>query len=495
MGTAKDEVKPKVEESVEEVKEVKKDPAVLTIEDIREHCRLLERSVVSKESRFAVRVLRGLPVTRKKLTSPILRKIINGFYTHSASERDALLNYLDEAMETDESESAIANIRLRGAKSANTPLLPEVDCYLHLLTLLHLIDGGNKEKALKCSDVLVDKVASQNRRSLDHVAGRCYFYHTLSHEAVGQLASIRGFLHARLKHATLHNDYEGQGVLINCLLRNYLHYNLYDHANKLVLKETFPEQVSNSEWARYLYYLGRIKAIQLDYSEAHKHLVQSLRKAPSSAIGFRHTVHKLSTVVQLLLGNIPERQLFLQPANKEALAPYFELTKAVRSGDVVKFDVVRSKYVDQFKSDRTFTLILRLHHNVIKTAIRRISLAYSRISLADVAAKLKLESPKDAEYIIAKAIRDGVIEAILDHENGWMQSKENSDIYCTREPQLAFHQRIQFCLDLHNHSVKAMRFPPKNYNQDLESAEDRREREAQDLELAKEMAEEDDDLM
>ena len=94
-----------------------------------------------------------------------------------------------------------------------------------------------------------------------------------------------------------------------------------------------------------------------------------------------------------------------------------------------------------------------------------------------------------------QAIRDGVIEAVLDHENGWMQSKENSDIYCTREPQLAFHQRIQFCLDLHNHSVKAMRFPPKNYNQDLESAEDRREREDQDLELAKEMAEEDDELM
>ena len=76
----------------------------------------------------------------------------------------------------------------------------------------------------------------------------------------------------------------------------------------------------------------------------------------------------------------------------------------MRSGEVGKFEVVRSKYVDQFKADRTFTLILRLHHNVIKTAIRRISLAYSRISLADVAAKLKLESPKDAEYIIAKVI-------------------------------------------------------------------------------------------
>ena len=88
---------------------------------------------------------------------------------------------------------------------------------------------------------------------------------------------------------------------------------------------------------------------------------------------------------------------------------------AVRSGDVAKFEVVRTKYVNQFKADRTFTLILRLHHNVIKTAIRRISLAYSRISLADVAAKLKLESPKDAEYIIAKVCNSRPGHALWDH--------------------------------------------------------------------------------
>lgn len=52
-----------------------------------------------------------------------------------------------------------------------------------------------------------------------------------------------------------------------------------------------------------------------------------------------------------------------------------------------------------------------------------ISLSYSRISLADIAMKLQLDSPQDAEYIIAKAIRDGVIEASLDHQDGYMQSK------------------------------------------------------------------------
>merc|ERR1712110_1136865 len=126
----------------------------------------------------------------------------------------------------------------------------------------------------------------------------------------------------------------------------------------------------------------------------------------------------------------------------------------------------------QFQADFTYSLIVRLHHNVVKTAVRTISLAYSRITFADIAAKLKVDSSEDAEHIVAKAI---------------------SDVYSTREPQIAFNQRIEFCLDLHNHSVKAMRFPPKSYNKELESAEDRREREAQDLELAKEMAEEDDD--
>ena len=36
---------------------------------------------------------------------------------------------------------------------------------------------------------------------------------------------------------------------------------------------------------------GRIKAAQLEYSDAHKHLLQALRKAPThGAVGFKQTV-------------------------------------------------------------------------------------------------------------------------------------------------------------------------------------------------------------
>jgi 26S proteasome regulatory subunit N3 len=466
---------------------VKKDADLATVQELREHTRQIDKAVASKEPRFILRVLRSLPNTRRKLNPNVLRALASQLFPAGA-ERENILQFVEE-LPAGTAEPEI----LRPRAAIKTPL-PEVDAYFHLLTLVRLLDANLLEMASQCAHQLMNKIMTQNRRSLDLVAAKSYFYYTRVAELTNTLDQIRGTLHARLRTATLRNDFEGQAVLINCLLRNYLHYSLYDQADKLVNKSVFPETASNNEWARFLYYLGRIKAAKLEYSVAHKHLVQALRKAPQhAAIGFRQTVQKLIIVVELLLGDIPERQVFRQSALRRSLAPYFQLTQAVRMGNLQRFGEVLENFNDKFRQDHTFTLIIRLRHNVIKTAIRSIGLSYSRISPADIAKKLGIDSKEDSEFIVAKAIRDGVIEATLDPEKGYMRSKESTDIYSTREPQLAFHQRISFCLDLHNQSVKAMRYPPKSYGKDLESAEERREREQQDLELAKEMAEEDDD--
>ena len=67
------------------------------------------------------------------------------------------------------------------------------------------------------------------------------------------------FLHARLRTATLRSDFEGQAVLLNLLLRNYLSSNLFEQADKLVSKSSFPDTATNNEWARFLYYLGKCR--------------------------------------------------------------------------------------------------------------------------------------------------------------------------------------------------------------------------------------------
>lgn len=214
-------------------------------------------------------------------------------------------------------------------------------------------------------------------------------------------------------------------------------------------------------------------AVQLDYGDAYGKLLQSIRKAPqNTAAGFRRTVQKLMVIVQLLMGEMPERTVFNQPEYRKALAPYLQLTKAVRAGDLKHFNTVVEANKAAFKADSTFTLVVRLSHNVIKAGLRRINVSYSRISLNDICAKLQLESTRSAEFICAKAIRDGVIDAVLDHENGWMQSNETTNAYSTIEPQKAFHKRIEFCLDVHNEAVKAMRYPADAYKRGTDRPED-----------------------
>ena len=60
---------------------------------------------------------------------------------------------------------------------------------------------------------------------------------------------------------------------------------------------------------------------------------------------------------------------------------------------------------------------------MIKFGLRKIFLSYSRIPLADICQKLHLESVAETEYIVAKAIRDGVIEAMINHEEQYLQTK------------------------------------------------------------------------
>jgi hypothetical protein len=138
----------------------------------------------------------------------------------------------------------------------------------------------------------------------------------------------RLFLAAQ-RTASLRHDDEAQAALINCLLRSYISYHLYDQADKLVSKTTFPTSASNAQFARYHYYLGRIKVVQLNYSDAHTNLQQAIRRAPppKTAPGFYQAVHKYFIVVELLMGDIPDRSLFRHVVLEKALTAYFDIVK------------------------------------------------------------------------------------------------------------------------------------------------------------------------
>jgi 26S proteasome regulatory subunit N3 len=241
------------------------------------------------------------------LETAALQKAISGNLGDSEVSA-ALLAYVGGAAPMD-ADGATA------AAPAGAAAKLETELFLQMIVVMRLIDGEKAAEAAECSRALVGKIrAAKTRTSTgDEIVAKCYFYFSRAFELLGKASSIRGELHSALRTATLRSDEPGQAMLLNLLLRNYLADNLIDQAQKLISKTVFPESSHNSESARHLFYIARIAAIQLDYSEAHRHVELAMRKAPKTAVGFLQTANKLGLIVQMLLGEIPDRDLFRQP--------------------------------------------------------------------------------------------------------------------------------------------------------------------------------------
>ncbi|GBG34130.1 26S proteasome non-ATPase regulatory subunit 3 [Hondaea fermentalgiana] len=490
------------EQQQKEEASAKEEPFV-AMDALHENLQLLEASVQSKDQNGLKRVLRKNTAIRKTIAFDDFGLVMDVWIPPTSSLNKQLHSELSAAArggaesalvpENEEEVEFLAKRRKEyTAMDVKTDTLPETEAYLSLFAIKALMDGGRIEQAQDSASQLLEMISAENRRTLDLFQAKAYQFKARCAELLGDAAALRPELLSAHRTACLRLDEQGQAMLINLILRNYTEANLVDQAVKFAFKAHFPESASNNQQVRHLYYMGRLSALQLDYSVAFQKLTQAIRKAPSNTgLGFRIALHKLASIVQLLMGETPERSWFAQPEMEVPLAPYFELVRAVRNGSLAEYDRVREARAAVFAEDKLATLVVRLRNSVIRTGLRRINVSYSRISFKDIAKRLALDQPESAELACAKAIRDGVIEATLNHEKGYMKSSDVMDIYSTIEPQQAFHRRIQFCLDMHNEAVKSMRYPPDAHKVKHDQTEDDDDLEKKsEEELAKEIEEE-----
>ena len=360
----------------------------------------------------------------------------------------------------------------------------------------HLVESGNTStsatgglypllaRMLRYRSLIIDSLIGSGDESSSSYAKLC--------------SDTRIELASRHTHAVLRRDADVSATILNLHLRELLLSDRVEQAQKLISNSTFPtESASNNQLLRYLYYSGRVQALRLEYTQSYSNLSQCLRKCPTNTgLGFRIAVQRLLVVVQLLMGEIPDRSVFFGEGMTGELRPYLEIAQAVRRGDLAIFHETVGRHAERLRGDGTYTLISRLAHSVVKAGLRRLKTSYSRISLDDVASRLGLPSTTSAEFVVAKAVRDGVIDATIDHEGGYVQSHDLVDVYATVEPSEAFHRRIAYCLTTHNDAVRAMRYTPDAYKKQLEASRglSRRGREEKtDEEKAQEIEDELDD--
>jgi 26S proteasome regulatory subunit N3 len=144
--------------------------------------------------------------------------------------------------------------------------------YLELLVCMWLIDRRAGAVALERCRELARRAVAVADGALDALIARCWFLYSRAAELVpGALPGIRAELLAAHKSAGLRRMDETRATLLNLLLRGHIAAGLYEQADLLVSKAGLgPDATaSNNQLARYHFYLGRIRAVQLDYSGAH----------------------------------------------------------------------------------------------------------------------------------------------------------------------------------------------------------------------------------
>jgi len=356
----------------------------------------------------------------KALTLTDISKAIDNLYNPNSTPYKELKSLLSDlaptSMETEEEKT----YPLKKAER-------EVQAWLMSLITRLLYRSNDFKHALKVSTQslsIIQTVIETSKYpigSLYPLLARLYRYHCLIAEynpASQGYEELHPVLINAHRIACLHLDIDTQSTLLNLLLRSLLASHQIEQAQKLLSNSTFPETASNNQTCRYLYYSGRIQALRLEYTTSYSNLSTCLRKAPTGEskgiVGFRIEVTRLLSIVQLLMGDIPPRSLF---TSHQELTPYLKLTQAVRKGDLHIFSDTVQQFRGTFIKDGMLTLISRLEHSVVKAGLRKLYLSYSKISLQDIATRLALPSATTAEFIVAKAIKDGVIDATIDHEN------------------------------------------------------------------------------
>ena len=338
----------------------------------------------------------------------------------------------------------------------------EIYGFIFMILLTKVIDNRNYRDALDAVKNLITFFKTNESLTTNTLKAKAYYYLALITEKLGNQDEIINELQQAYRTACIEMDQISQVTLINCIIRYYLNNKNVEMARSFISKTKFIENISSYEDARYLFYIGKIEAIQMNYSDSYTHLASSFRKAPEkTAQGFKNLVNKYLILVQLLMGEIPDIKSLMKSnrvVDYEEFKPYLLMLKIVRQGNLDEFKKGMKSYEYNFKKDGTLNLVQRIRQVVIKAGLRKINLSYSRISIKDITEKLKLENEKETEYIIAKAIRDGVFLATINHEKGYVQSKEIKDIYSTFEPQRSYQSRILFLNNIFVESQKSMKY-------------------------------------
>jgi len=223
---------------------------------------LVRRSVEAHDETLLLRALRKTNPLHAQLAASELAALLAPLLPGSLPNRQVIFDSLGAPASS--------------VDSAAGPVLPEVELYLRLVALKSAKKRQSCAEAVleQAADAMMQTVRAHDRRTMDVLAASAW--QTLA--TVKPFPAIRDALIRAHRTACLRLDQAGQAVLANLILRDLVNRDLITEAASFASKVKFPDRASNNQHVRFLYYTGRIEALQLEYGTALNLLQQSIRK-------------------------------------------------------------------------------------------------------------------------------------------------------------------------------------------------------------------------
>ncbi|KAI4293159.1 26S proteasome regulatory subunit N3 [Pancytospora philotis] len=224
-----------------------------------------------------------------------------------------------------------------------------------------------------------------------------YYYQCLKYLGKG-IAPLYRLL---VSNTEYRNEYS-TSVLTNSILDYQINNGIYTKLPRAVGEAGAP--LDPVEESRYAFYLGIIDLVRGDYEAALDAFSRAdiLNKSRAMELMLK----KYFIVCKLLLSDYS----IYYPYTEE-LTPYFSLIGVVRRAEIGAFHSIIEQHREEFASLNLYFVVRRLLSNLLQEGLRRVSVCYSRISVADISRTLGV----DADYLLHSAISSKFIKGYVEH--------------------------------------------------------------------------------
>jgi COP9 signalosome complex subunit 3 len=203
----------------------------------------------------------------------------------------------------------------------------------------------------------------------------------------------------------------------------------------------------------YYYYGGMIYTALKDYNRA-LYFFEVAITTPSMAVShiMLESYKKYILVALILQGKIPNLPKYTSQVVGRYIKPlcqhYHDMATAYSTNNPAELRAVVTKHTDTFSRDNNLGLVKQCITSLYKKNIQRLTKTFLTLSLADMANRVQLSTPKEAEKYVLHMIEDGEIFATINQKDGMVSFHDNPETYNNVAMLVELDNDMRRCIEL-----------------------------------------------